>query len=145
MMAGEFADGLRGTGLDTSNSGFGCETGKPHENPAIEDALARELHALRASEAALRDFVETAAIGLHWVSVDGTILWANQAQVDLVGYTREGYIGRNIAEFHADQPVIDEILARLSRGETLRDYPARLRHKDGSIRDVLIDSSVLFE
>src|SRR6516165_9277460 len=37
------------------------------------------------------------------------------------------------------------MLGRLSRGETLRDYPARLRHRDGSIRHVLVNSSVLFE
>ena len=109
------------------------------------DALWRELQALRRNEAELRDFVETATIGLHWVGSDGTILWANQAELNLLGYAREEYIGRNIAEFHADEPVINDILARLSRGERLCEYPARLRHRDGTIRDVLIDSSVLFE
>ena len=67
------------------------------------------------------------------------------AELDLLGYAREEYVGRNIAEFHADEPVINEMLGRLSRGETLRDHPARLRHRDGSIRHVLVDSSVLFE
>ena len=105
----------------------------------------RELQALRRSEAVLRDFIETSTIGLHWVGADGTILWANQAELDLLGYTREQYIGRNITEFHADEAVINDILACLSRGETLRDHPARLRHRDGSIRHVLINSSVLFE
>ena len=105
----------------------------------------RELQALRRSEAVLRDFIETSTIGLHWVGADGTILWANQAELDLLGYTREQYIGRNITEFHADEAVINDILACLSRGDTLRDHPARLRHRDGSIRHVLINSSVLFE
>ena len=114
-------------------------------NGAHNDAMSRELQALRRSEAVLRDFVETSTISLHWVGADGTILWANQAELDLLGYTREQYIGRNIAEFHADEAVINDILACLSRGETLRDHPARLRHRDGSIRHVLINSSVLFE
>src|SRR5581483_7725338 len=114
-------------------------------NGLSHDAMARELHALRRSEAVLRDFVETSTIGLHWVGADGTILWANQAELDLLGYTREEYFGRNIAEFHADEAVINDILACLSRGDTLRDHPARLRHRDGSIRHVLINSSVLFE
>ena len=108
-------------------------------------ALFRELQALRRSEAVLRDFFETSTISLHWVGADGTILWANQAELDLLGYARDEYIGRNIIDFHADRPVIDDILACLCRGETLRDYPARLRHRDGSIRHVLINSSVLFE
>ena len=41
--------------------------------------------------------------------------------------------------------VIGDILARLSRGEVLREYEARLRTKDGAIRCVLISSSALFE
>src|SRR5579871_5961965 len=114
-------------------------------NGASGDAMSHELQALRRSEAVLRDFVETSTISLHWVGEDGTILWANQAELDLLGYTREEYIGRNIAEFHADEAVINDILAYLSRGDMLRDYPARLRHRDGSIRHVLINSSVLFE
>ena len=107
--------------------------------------LMHEIAALRRSEAALRDFIETSTIGLHWVGAAGTILWVNQAELDLLGYTREEYVGRNIAEFHADESVINDMLGRLSRGETLRDHPARLRHRDGSIRHVLVDSSVLFE
>ena len=106
---------------------------------------SNELPAVYPHEASLRDFIEAATIAIHSVSGDGTILWANQAELDLLGYKREDYIGRNIADFHADQPVIHSILLRLSHGETLREYPARLRCKDGSIRHVAIDSSVLFE
>src|SRR5579862_6756037 len=48
---------------------------------APNDALLRELQALRRSEAVLRDFIETSTIGLHWAGADGTILWANQASL----------------------------------------------------------------
>ena len=101
--------------------------------------------ALRRSETMLRDFVETATVGLHWVSSDGIILWANRAELDLLGYSREEYIGHFVAEFHADQAVISDIITRLVHGETLKDYEARLRCKDGSIRHVIINSSGLFE
>jgi PAS domain S-box-containing protein len=101
--------------------------------------------ALRRSEQELTDFFENAALGLHWVGPDGTILRANQAELDLLGYTREEYIGHNIAEFHADEQVIDDILKRLTCGETLHDCEARLRCKDGSIKHVLISSNVLWE
>lgn len=101
--------------------------------------------AVRRSESNLRDFIENATIGLHWVGPDGIIQWANQAELDLLGYKHDEYIGRHISEFHADQAVIDDILVRLIRGETLHEHEARLRHKDGSIRHVLISSNVLFE
>ncbi len=111
-----------------------------------------DIHELKEKEAELRrreheltDFFENAAIPLHWVGPDGTILRVNQAELDLLGYDRDEYLGRNIVEFHADQPVITDILRRLSSGEVLHDYPARLRCKDGSIKHVLIDSSVYFD
>jgi PAS domain S-box-containing protein len=90
----------------------------------------------------LRDFVESARIGLHWVGPDGTILWANKAELEMLGYSASEYFGRSITEFHADAPVIEDILRRLTCDETLCDYPARLIRKDGTIREVIIDSSV---
>jgi PAS domain S-box-containing protein len=110
----------------------------------VATVRARET-ALRLSERELADFFDNASVGLHWVGADGTILRANQADLDLLGVERDQYIGRHIAEFHADQDVIADILRRLAAGERLRDFPARLRCADGSTKDVLIDSSVLWE
>lgn len=101
--------------------------------------------ALRRSEAELTDFFENASIGLHWVGPDGTILRVNQAELDMLGYAREDYVGRNISEFHYDSDAISDILRRLRNGEILRDYEARLRCADGSIRYVRINSSVYRE
>src|SRR5205085_2884260 len=92
----------------------------------------------------LTDFIENATVGLHWVGPDGTILWANRAELEMLGYGREEYVGRNIAEFHADPPVIADILRRLKRNEDLHSYEARLRCKDGSIRCVILSSNVLW-
>jgi PAS domain S-box-containing protein len=93
------------------------------------------------NEEELRDFVEGASVGLHWVGPDGTILWANQAELDLLGYGAAEYIGRPIREFHADSAVVEDILERLLKGETLSNYEARLSCKDGSIRHVSIASN----
>jgi PAS domain S-box-containing protein len=92
----------------------------------------------------LKACLDHAAEGLHFVGPDGTILWANQTELDLLGYAREEYIGHNISEFHVEPRVIEDILARLTRGETLLNYEARLRRKDGSIRFVHINSNVLW-
>ncbi len=90
----------------------------------------------------LVDFFENAAIPLHRIGPDGTILCANRAELALLGYSPEEYVGHNIAEFHVDPDVIADILSRLTAGEVLRDYPSQLRCRDGSIRDVRITSSV---
>jgi PAS domain S-box-containing protein len=101
-----------------------------------------ELHRNREQ---LRDFLENATVGLHWVGPDGTILWANKAEIEMLGYAEEEYVGRNIAEFHVDRDTICDILDRLSRNQALLNYGARLRAKDGSLRHVLISSNVYRE
>src|SRR6185436_6656475 len=118
--------------------------GEPSLLLTIEDVTERKRAeaALKESEQQLSDFFENGAVGLHWVAPDGTILRANQAELDLLGYTRDEYVGRKIAEFHADRPVVEDILRRLTLGETLSGHPARMRCKDGSIKHVLIDSNV---
>ncbi len=93
----------------------------------------------------LTAFFENASMGLHWVDADGIIQWANQAELELLGYSAEEYIGQSITKFHADQEVITDILARLSQGEKLYQYEARLKCKDGSERIVSINSSVHWE
>ncbi|MDQ0638715.1 PAS domain S-box-containing protein [Pedobacter sp. W3I1] len=91
----------------------------------------------------LTDFFENASMPLHWVDGEGIIIWANQAELDALGYAKEEYIGFPISNFHADQEVIQDILTRLTNNETLLDYSAKLQCKDGSIKHVLINSNVL--
>jgi PAS domain S-box-containing protein len=100
---------------------------------------------LRRSERELADFFDNATIGLHWAGPDGTILRANRAELNLLGYSPDEYIGHHIAEFHADKDMICDMLRRLQAGEELYEYEARMRCKDGSIRHVLINSNVLWE
>ena len=97
--------------------------------------------ALLQSEKELADFFKTSPLSLHWLDQDGVILKANEAELAMLGYAEEDYIGRNIVEFHEDRGAIREVLARLARGESVAELPARLRRKDGSMCDVLINSS----
>lgn len=99
---------------------------------------------LQQSSSALEDFFEHAPVAIHWVSGDGTILRANKAELDLLGYTNEEYVGRHISEFHADQAKIGQIMHCLSQGEVIDRVPAQLRAKDGSIKPVQISSSAHF-
>jgi PAS domain S-box-containing protein len=100
---------------------------------------------LRQKEKELTDFIENANMPLHWVGADGTILWANHTELEMLGYAPDEYIGQHISRFHVDDTVIENILDRLTQGETLHECPARLRCKDGSLREVLINSSVFWE
>lgn len=112
------------------------------QDVSAHHALAEEL---RRKSADLEDFFENSAVGLHIVSGEGVILRANKAELSLLGYSAEEYIGRHITEFHVDEPVIGDILNKLGSGDCLNSYPARLRAKDGSIKHVAITSNGRFE
>ena len=59
------------------------------------------------------DYLDNAVVGLHWVDGEGTIIWANKADYEPLGYSEDEYLGHNITEFHADAAVINDILERL--------------------------------
>ncbi|MEX1230495.1 MAG: PAS domain S-box protein [Planctomycetaceae bacterium] len=108
-------------------------------------ALQAEVAHRKRIEDELSDFVENALEGLHKVGADGRIIWANRAELDLLGYHEHEYIGHHVAEFHADREVIDDILCRLADGRSIFNAPARLVCKDGSIKHVLIHSNGCYE
>jgi PAS domain S-box-containing protein len=115
----------------------------------VEKALRRSLgelrraeEALRESQAELQDFVDNAAEGMEWLDQDGVILWANRAQLDLLGYGKDEYVGHAIAEFRADRAAAARFFTCLDRDEALRDHETLVRCKDGSIKYVLVDANV---
>ena len=75
---------------------------------------------------------------------DGRILWANRAELDLVGYSEAEYVGRHIVDFFADPLAPGDILERTARGERVEAYRTAIRTRDGGIKQVLIDGSGLF-
>lgn len=93
----------------------------------------------------LEDFLENGAVGLHRVTADGVIVWANRADYELLGYTADEYIGHLLTEFHADPGVVHELLRRVTAGETVTGLEAILRCRDGSLRYVMITSSGHFD
>lgn len=97
--------------------------------------------AIRRSEQDLSDFFENAAIGFEWIGPDRRILRANPAQLSLLGYTRDEYIGRDASEFYVDREVADDLWNRCLAGEAPFEQEVRLRCKDGSIKYVLYSSN----
>ncbi len=90
----------------------------------------------------LTDFIENAPMPMHWVNGSGIIIWANKAELDMFGYTKEEYLNNHISNFHLDKDVIDTIMKRLIAKDTLKDHPARVLCKNGDLKYVLINSNV---
>jgi PAS domain S-box-containing protein len=100
---------------------------------------------LKRRESELADILENAVEGVQQVGPDQAILWSNKALLNLLGYSAEEYIGHRLGEFHLHQNIFDEFWARLMRQEQIYDYPAEFRCKDGSVKQVVINSNGLWE
>ena len=90
----------------------------------------------------LNHYMENSSVSLHIVGADGTILWANETELSFMGYSKEEYFNKSIIDFHEDKNVISDVLERLTKNETLINYPARLKKKNGEIILVSISSNV---
>lgn len=109
------------------------------------ESLKNENNKLKKSVNELSDFLENAPMPLHWLDDNGIIIWANNAELNTFGYSREEYIGSAIQNYHVKKEVIFDILVRLKSNETIYECPADIKCKDGSVKHVLISTSVLIE
>jgi PAS domain S-box-containing protein len=123
----------------------GGSVGVHQVEPELKGLRAVTATEFKRTEEDMLDYLDNAAIGLHWVDGNAMILWANPADYEPLGYSADEYIEHSITEFHAEPDVINDILVRLLGGETLYNYKAKLLCKDGSTLSVLIASSGLFD
>ena len=88
-----------------------------------------------------QDFINNSSIGIHAVSPEGIIVYANQYELEVLGYENEEYIGHHISEFQMDKPCLADMMERLGRFELLKNYPAKVKGKMG-IKYIIYNSSV---
>jgi PAS domain S-box-containing protein len=108
-----------------------------------EDITARKRAeaALLKSEAQFAAAFDLSPLAANLVALDtGRIVKVNELYCQLFGYTRDEVIGRTVPELNmwVEPARRDELMARVRSESSVRDYEARLRRKNGEIRDVLI-------
>ncbi len=71
---------------------------------------------------------------MHWLNGEGIVLWANQTELNVLGYTAEEYISKPIMNFCPDEKeLVLEIFKQLGSGNSITDVPVRFRTKDGRL------------
>ena len=113
------------------------------EEQIVERQLAQE--EVSKSQQVLDDFFENAAIGLDLVGPDGVIRRANRAELEMLGYSKDEYVGHAARNFHADPAVMDELMERLANGEVISGLECTMQSKDGTPKFVAIDANVRWE
>ena len=82
----------------------------------------------------LTDFLENAIVGLHRIDAEGRVMWANRAELDMLGYAPEEFIGQPVANFVVQPGQAAALLVRVKSGESLRDEHVQMRCKDGTTK-----------
>jgi PAS domain S-box-containing protein len=86
-------------------------------------------------------FVGNANMGVHCVNKDGYVIYANQQELETLGYTKEEYVGHHVSEFQVDEGELEVLMQMLSAGTPIKNYPYRVKGKHG-IKHILFNSSV---
>lgn len=87
------------------------------------------------------DFIKNSNIGIHTVSSEGVIQYANAHELRVLGYTEEEYVGHHVSEFQFDKSCLEQMMNKLGKLETFTNFPAMVIGKD-EIKYILYNSSV---
>jgi len=89
-------------------------------------------------ESELSRLIESRVEGLHQLGPDGTILWASQDQLRLLGYRSDEFVGHDASKFYVPPERFGELWQKVMLNEDVDDFQALLRCKDGSVKRVVI-------
>lgn len=92
----------------------------------------------------ISDLIHNASVGIHFVNSDGIIIYANSTELEMLGYTEEEYIGHHTSEFQLEDHILCDMMARLGQQETLKNYPAKVKAKQG-VKYILFNSTAYFK
>ena len=87
-----------------------------------------------------QDFIFNSSIGIHAVSPDGFVVYANHCELHMLGYDLDEYVGHHVSEFQMDKECLADMMIRLSKFESLKNYPAQVKSKTG-IKYIIYNSS----
>jgi PAS domain S-box-containing protein len=103
--------------------------------------IARDLtQRTRAADAA-RSMIEASLDLMVAVGPEGTITDANQPTVNATGASREELIGTSFSGYFTDSRKAEEIYERVSAEGKAMNHPLTLRHRDGTLIEVLCNAS----
>jgi PAS domain S-box-containing protein len=97
---------------------------------------------LRSTSLYTRSLIEASLDPLVTISVDGKITDVNNATEEVTGRSREELIGSDFSDYFTEPEEARKGYEQVFADGFVRDYPLAIRHKSGSIRDVLYNATV---
>ncbi len=104
--------------------------------------ICRDVTELRHAAQYARSLIEAALDPLVTISAAGKITDVNEATAKAIGIGRNKLIGTDFARYFTDPGKANRGYQRAFRQGSVTDFPLTLRHRDGTLTDVLYNASV---
>jgi diguanylate cyclase (GGDEF)-like protein/PAS domain S-box-containing protein len=102
----------------------------------------RAVEALRESEERYRTLFEESRDAVYITTLDGRFEAANQAAVELFGYTREELLQLNVEDLYVDVSDRGRFRDQIFRAGYVRDFEVRLQRRDGRMIHCLLSATL---
>jgi PAS domain S-box-containing protein len=97
---------------------------------------------LSAASQYARSLIESSLDPLVTISGDGKVTDVNEATIKVTGIPREQLIGTDFSNYFTEPEKAREGYQKVFAKGFVTDYPLTIRHRDGSLTDVLYNASV---
>ncbi len=101
--------------------------------------------ALRDSEDRYRILFERSRDPIYVSRPDGGVVDANDAMIDLFGYSRSELIDLDVVKLYEDPRARERFAEQIKKAGWVKDFPARLLTKGGEVHECLITASARFD
>jgi PAS domain S-box-containing protein len=105
-------------------------------------AAARDVTKLSEAFEAARSMIESSLDSLVSISPEGKITDVNEATVKVTGVPRDTLIGTAFSDYFTEPEKANEIYQQVFAQGMAVDYPLTMRHRDGTLTEVLYNASV---
>jgi PAS domain S-box-containing protein len=102
----------------------------------------KALAALRDASLYTRNLIEASLDPLVTISANGKIMDVNSATELITGVSRDELVGADFSDYFTEPKKAAEGYQRVFREGFIRDYPLAVRHRSGSVTDVLYNATV---
>ena len=96
----------------------------------------------QAAELYARSLIEASPDSLVTISQEGSITDVNEATEQVTGAPRSELIGTDFSDYFTDSEQARAGYRKVFSDGLVRDYPLSIRHRNGTITDVLYNASL---
>ena len=82
----------------------------------------------------MEDFLDGLEVMFHSIDEEGTILWANQYELSVFGYSKSQFIGKPLSDFILDSEALKKVRAPENQNGSSRPLLVDVKCANGSLR-----------